>query len=112
MLQGLTDAKLNRETGFLVEHLCSGRLHIKLGERSLNRIVAVKPENIVVVETATNIATVCKLRDEGHSVSSLISNGFSITAIQLDNSTKQCSECCRPRHNCSCTYGRKAPAAK
>ena len=36
MLQGLPDAKLNKGTGFVVEHLPSGRLRVKLGQRSLS----------------------------------------------------------------------------
>ena len=53
----------------------------------LNRIVAVTSENLAVVETAGNIASVRKLRDEGNSVSSLVTMGSSIASIQLDDSS-------------------------
>ena len=105
MLQGLKDKTLNGEKGFIVQCLPNGRLRLKLGERLMNRLVAAKPEHTVLVETVVNIATVRKLRDEGCSVSSLIAQGYSVAAIQLDGSGKICGECCRPRHMCSCTYG-------
>ena len=112
MLRGLKDTSLNGEKGFVVLCLPNDRLRLKLGQRLLNRVVAAKSEHIVLVETAVNIATVRKLRDEGWSVSSLTSEGYSIAAIQLDDSNKQCSGCCRPRHMCSCTYGEAAYSIK
>ena len=45
-----------------------------------------------------------RLRDEGLSVETLITKGYSIGAIQRDDSNSLCQECCRPRHMCSCTY--------
>ena len=104
-LEGLADIKLNGERGFILEQVHTGRLRVELGHRALNRIVAVKPGTVRVIETAASIAAVCKLRDEGHPVSSLRAMGYSIVAIQLDSSRKQCIECFRPRHMCCCTYG-------
>ena len=90
-------------------NLEKGTVRVELGHRMLNRIVDVKSENLIVVETTGNIASVRKLRDEGFSVSSLVARGYSIASIQLDNSSKLCQEFCRPRYMCSCTYSLKDP---
>ena len=108
-LRGLDDDKLNAAVGTVLECLPDGKLRVDLGWRMLFRIVAVSPENLLVVETAGNIAAVRKLRDEGISVSSLVARGYSICAIQRDDSDNICKECYRSRYMCSCTFLLKDP---
>lgn len=105
VLQGLSDSELNGKHGTVLEHLRTGRLRVQLTRKASCRwIVAVKPTNVQVIESAVNIAEVRKLRDAGCSVTSLLAQGYSVTAIQLDDSTKKCNVCCRSRDICSCLY--------
>lgn len=103
-LGGLKNHELNGEKGTVKARVKTGRFCVELGAHKLNQKVCIKPENITVIETGANITAVSKLRDEGSSVSDLISKGYSVIAIQCDSSSKLCGECYRPRYMCGCTY--------
>jgi hypothetical protein len=103
-LAALKNQELNGEMGKVQEKLETGRFRVVLGCHKLNQKVCIKPENLEMVETGERIAEVTKLRDDGRSVADLIAEGYTVSAIQLDCSEKQCEECCRPRYMCSCTY--------
>jgi len=95
--------------GEVIEVQASGRIGILVvrgadGRRKPHNFrVSVKPENIEVTASQAEQTAVVKLRDEGHSVQDLFNRGFSIAAIQRDNSESVCQQCFRNRFMCSCT---------
>ena len=99
----LKNMELNGEMGTVQEQLETGRFCVVLGGRRFNHKVCIKPENLAMVETGEQIASVTRLRDDGRSVADLITEGYTVCAIQRDCSQKLCGECCRPRYMCSCT---------
>ena len=106
-LHNLTDNALNGQKGTVINELSNGRIRVRLGIHLMARIVSVKAENVRMVHTRATIEEIQKRRDQGQSVSVLLADGFSVGAIQRDDSEKLCSDCCRPRVMCSCTYGIK-----
>ena len=103
-LQGLSDMKLNGQKGTINEILSNGRLGFKLGEHLLGRVISVVPTKLRLIAAGSEIATAKALRDNGVTVGALIQQGFSIAALQRDDSKQVCDQCCRPRCMCSCTY--------
>jgi len=96
-------ADLNGEKGSVIDALSTGRLRVKMGWQKMGRVVSVKMENVRMIVAWACLQEVKRLRDNGHSVRSLVSAGYPIAAIQMDDSQSLCAECCRPRSMCCCT---------
>jgi hypothetical protein len=106
-LHNLKDNALNGQMSTVINKLPNGRIRVRLGPHLMARIVSAKAENVRVVHARATIEEIQRRRDQGQSVRSLLADGFSVGAIQRDDSEKLCSDCCRPRVMCSCTCGIK-----
>ena len=102
-LADLKQADLNGEKGTIMQSLVTGRFCIQLGGHKMFRKVCVKPDNLRSVAPLHVVQEIQRCRDEGQSVASLVARGFTIAALQRDDSNCLCVECCRPRRMCSCT---------
>jgi hypothetical protein len=106
-LHNLKDNALNGQKGTVIDKLPNGRIRVRLGPHLMARNVSARAGNVRMVHARATIEEIQKCRDQGQSVRSLLADGFSVGAIQRDDSEKLCSDCCRPRVMCSCTYGIK-----
>ena len=103
-LIGLKQADLNAEKVVIVDLLETGRLCVELGAHKMMRKVRVTPEHIRVIAPISLVQDLQHRRDQGHSVASVISQGYSVAALQRDDSMALCADCRRPRYMCSCTF--------
>ena len=103
-LINLRNAELNGENGTAKQILETGMISVELGVHKKCRLVCIKPKNLRIVASLAMVNDIKQRRDDGATVAALVSEGVPIAAIQRDDSNKMCSECCRPRHMCSCTY--------
>ena len=99
---GQTDP--NSEKNVIVEALDTGRLCVELGPHEMMIKVCVQPANLPVIASSRAVKDVQRRRDQGQSVASLLSQGYSVAAIQRDDSMILCAECARPRYVCSRTF--------
>ena len=103
-LVALKHVELNGERGTVGQLQDTGRFSIELGAHKLFRKVCIKTENLKVIVPVDVFREVKLRRDKGQSVASLVAEGFSVAAIQRDNSEALCNDCFRPRHMCACTF--------